>query len=896
MHVVFPGPKKRKSKSYLEDANFPVSKRTQSRLRNLYGASTSTYDPNADELNIVYSKESVSNIGTSSTLDGLELCSDTSDLNVCLISSHPTPVEEQILKTLSDNSPSHEACYDLDENILNISTTSSDSDETNSTSDSSGSDDSTGTSSSEDDDDSTEHSSCDDVETSASLSAAELKSLCISSFIVRHNLTGSAVNDLTQLMSVIMPDFQKCDAKLLSNAQYTVVHYCSACENTFPEDADEFKCSTPECDGLRYKGPQSSQLKSRRQPKCFFILDDMKRQLKAVLEKKDVWKKIQMLKVTLGQKTHNVLSDITDGICYQELCQTGNFLAHVNNISGIFNTDGIPLFSSTGVKLWPIFLAVNEIPISQRFSRDNMILAGIWQGKNAPPFMHYMAAFGEKIQTLYDTGFTIAPEGFEITIRFGVFLGTMDLQAKAYVLEMTMHNGEYGCLTCEEPGIVTKQGKGYARCYPYRLPNDRKKLRQSDQIIEIGRQATTKKKIMGISGVSGLVSMPSFDLVLGIVPEYMHGVLMGVTKNLMYKWFSSTHSKNTYFVGKSIKKISKRLQGLQPPDYVERLPRDLEKHYPHFKATELQAWLLFYCIPCMSGFLPKPYLDHISLLSEGIYLLLGDAICEDDLQRAGELLDLFYSQFADLYGAASSGLNVHNVGSHIVYYVRKWGPLFGWSTFGFEDWNASLLKTIHGTGDVTKQILAVRNAQCQTSSISLDSLPECNEKVFLKKIRNKTKLWCGTKPMQNCKVAGAILTFDCPEHRDLVLQAVGTTSAESIGKVLRVQLGHQKLYCKSYPRMKRRVCYMVLLQDGKIGSIEYFVVVKETRVVYAVIKQFKTVVEDSLAVDHILKVVQTSEMLVQSVSDIVEKLFFMNVDGIKYISRMPNIYGHGVLK
>lgn len=37
------------------------------------------------------------------------------------------------------------------------------------------------------------------------------------------------------------------------------------------------------------------------------------------------------------------------------------------------------------------------------------------------------------------------------------------------ILEMSHHNGEYACITCEEPGNVVPQGKGYARVFPFRI-------------------------------------------------------------------------------------------------------------------------------------------------------------------------------------------------------------------------------------------------------------------------------------------------------------------------------------------------------------------------------------------------------------------------------------------
>ena len=137
-------------------------------------------------------------------------------------------------------------------------------------------------------------------------------------------------------------------------------------------------------------------------------------------------------------------------------------------------------------------------------------------------------------------------------------------------------------------------------------------------------KGTKAKPVLGFKGPSSLSLLESFNITTGMVPDYMHCILLGFTKVLLCKWFSSTQSKFEYFVGHSLKSISSRLQSIKPPDFMERLPRDIEKHYGNLKATELQAWLLFYSLPCLSGILPHKYLEHFSLLSEAIYLLLDD--------------------------------------------------------------------------------------------------------------------------------------------------------------------------------------------------------------------------------------------------------------------------------
>ena len=61
----------------------------------------------------------------------------------------------------------------------------------------------------------------------------------------------------------------------------------------------------------------------------------------------------------------NIYCDIYDGNVYQELVRDG-FLANKDNISFLFNTDGIPVFKSSGFSFWPLFLLINELPYKMR--------------------------------------------------------------------------------------------------------------------------------------------------------------------------------------------------------------------------------------------------------------------------------------------------------------------------------------------------------------------------------------------------------------------------------------------------------------------------------------------------------------------------------------------------
>ena len=421
-----------------------------------------------------------------------------------------------------------------------------------------------------------------------------------------------------------------------------------------------------------------------------------------------------------------------------------------------------------------------------------MILAGIWQGKGKPPFYQYMSAFSEQMNKLYHKG-TEVDLPHPITVKLGVICGALDLPAKAEALCMTYYNGQEGCILCEEPGKTVKQGKGHARCYPYRDTEERYPSRTEESITNNMRDATKTNRVKGFCGRSGLENLASLDLSKGILPDYMHGILLGAVKTLMYKWFSPTNSKKVYFVGNKLKQISKRLMAIKPPDFIERLPRDMERHYNDLKAAEYQSWLLFYCLPCMSGILPEKYLNHIALLSEGTHILLGDCITNSDLDRARLLLQKFYHDFSDLYGEGSCGLNIHNIGVHLCECVHLFGPLWAWSCFGFEDSNSMILHAVNGTGNVPKQILRYRSA---LSMLRTSPWP-VNE-------NSRHKQWKQKLIVAECVIPEAPKNITNDENTAFIVQKTGAPDVNYLQQVHRVQRNGKKLYCELYSRMKKK--------------------------------------------------------------------------------------------
>ncbi len=85
------------------------------------------------------------------------------------------------------------------------------------------------------------------------------------------------------------------------------------------------------------------------------------------------------------------LVDIIHGQIYKQLLESedGVLFKHKKAISLIMNSDGISSFKKSKLTIWPVWININELPLSKRFSIDNTILAGLSIGEEKPNTDHF---------------------------------------------------------------------------------------------------------------------------------------------------------------------------------------------------------------------------------------------------------------------------------------------------------------------------------------------------------------------------------------------------------------------------------------------------------------------------------------------------------------------------
>jgi hypothetical protein len=395
-------------------------------------------------------------------------------------------------------------------------------------------------------------------------------------------------------------------------------------------------------------------------------------------------------------QTDGSIHDITDGSQYKSMGAS-----FPNFISLTCNTDGVPVFSSSKVSLWPVYYVVNEMPLANR--RKCIILHALWSGIGKPRIECLFQPVVSELKHLFDVGFKWMRGNVECITKVCLGLVCCDSVARPLLQRFKQFNGRFGCSFCLAPGVSMAKGRGNVRVYPIDiLINDR----CHEQTLEHAVLADqTKSDVFGVKGTSVLSLVPKFDIINGFNPEYMHVVLLGVVRQFANLWLDCSSNGKPYYLGKNCKCLDDLIVRSKPPSEIKRLPRSISNTRRFWKASEWRSFLLFYSPVYLMNLMPRPFYNHWLLLSFSVYTLLQSKITRENILYAEIALHKFVSQVGSLYGKQFVSYNVHLL-THLAQSVKLWGPLWATSAFLFEDANGKLLRSFHGTKGITKQIFS----------------------------------------------------------------------------------------------------------------------------------------------------------------------------------------------
>lgn len=594
----------------------------------------------------------------------------------------------------------------------------------------------------------------------------------------------------------------------------------------------------------------------------YFIFIPFKQQLQSMINEHLE----NILSVNQKCSNSNVMMDIQSGNIYKNIATK---FSNSIILSLVLNTDGANVFKSSTKSLWPIQLYQNYLPASMRYIAENIMVVGLYFGSMKPNVAKFFEPFAKECRSIVENkGINVRNKNQQFNFIPFVTHCCCDLPAKALVQEMIQFNGFNACGFCYHPGTsVQKKSKKKSSTVRYiRQGEEDSKLRTHGDVLKVMLQLSKNdhnKPINGIKSISCMIAFKYFDLVNSFTVDYMHNVLLGVTKQLMKLWFDSSVKLDFHIKDKDFLILNERILSIKPTSDITRKPRSLAERH-HFKANEYRSLLLYYLRFCLSGVLPMQYVHHFQLLSAGIYILLRSEIDEKKISAAEKMLIQFADEFETLYGIDSVTMNIHLL-RHMPNAVRNLGPLWAQSAFGFEANNGVLVKSANGNIRVAEEI--------------------ANKYIMKRTLHLHNKNNKNTPELDCCIFTGNANSVELTDAEWSTFIEHGLILEPNVKIDIWQRIKWRgRVYTSSNYLETKSIDYMVLFSNNLIGKIQFYFMHNNTR--YALFENFNIISE----IDHLMVVKSESSFSIQMAENIREKFLLMQINNKNIVTRVPNYY------
>ncbi|XP_037560291.1 uncharacterized protein LOC119437304 [Dermacentor silvarum] len=658
---------------------------------------------------------------------------------------------------------------------------------------------------------------------SSDFSAGDIVTL-VMDFAVNFGLAWTQVEHLMKLVSFLLKRNDLPDTKFLFkkfagvSTESMVFHfYCPECMCLLGEcDGDlkkrkEVEATCEQCKQL-YTGDTLTAQGS------FFVSLPMGQQLASILSSAEISRSLKNSLDALSHRSEATsMTDITDGSLYRQ--QRKDFGLGAMDLTMTINSDGSPIFNSSKFSIWPVQTLINELPPGLR--SKNVTVAMLWYGQCHPDMTLVLEAFSKQMDSLAESGIKWTCDGETFHSKVYCFTGTADAPARALMQNTVQYNGYFGCGWCLHPG---KCIEGTVK-YPVSataLP-DRTKEGMIKDMAEAHRSGV---HVRGVKGPSPLINLAGFDIVWGFTPNYMHCVLLGVTRQFMELWLSGVGAP--YYIGSPhyIRRIDERLCAIKPPQCITRLPTSVQLR-KFWKASEWQQWLLYFSLVCLDGMLPGKYMKHFSLLVKAMHLLLADTVSAEDINQSTECLVQFVVKVQFLYSKKEMTSNVHLL-LHLAKSASMQGPLWAHSCFVFEA----------GIGKIKKLITSAKGVPHQVMSrVLMANKVGAHKAAASRQVQNF--LCCDLRREETLALLGKPKPASVSLCR-LIEAQVPQQITGPVEEHDRVRISGRVFHSEQYQRPDRTDCTAVRLPDNMHAKIKHIVSVScsDRKRIYFVSKSY----------------------------------------------------------
>ena len=269
------------------------------------------------------------------------------------------------------------------------------------------------------------------------------------------------------------------------------------------------------------------------------IIESLKEMLvrPAFLEKCEAWRS---RKVEDG-----LLADIYDGNIWKDFLNLNGvpFLSVPYNFALTLNIDWFQPFTHTNHSTGAMYLAIQNLPRNERYTRENIILVGIIPGPHEPSktMNDYLKPLVRELQELWEGVIMECYSKANVIVRAALLCTACDIPACRKVSGFVGHNALHGCSRCFKAFPTSNFGEkpdftGFDRSLweprsivshrQHALAHKNCKTAQQQKLIE--REYGCRYSI--------LLELPYYDVVRMSVVDPMHNLLLGTAKHMLNIW------------------------------------------------------------------------------------------------------------------------------------------------------------------------------------------------------------------------------------------------------------------------------------------------------------------------------------------------------------------------
>lgn len=256
----------------------------------------------------------------------------------------------------------------------------------------------------------------------------------------------------------------------------------------------------------------------------------------------------------------------------------------------------------------------------------------------------------------------------------------------------------------------------------------------------------------------------------------MHNLFLGTAKSIMKNiWL-----KRDIISNNQLDIIQSRIDSLQVPTGLGRIPRKISSNFSGFTAEQLKNWAL-------RGIISQDDYHCWQAFVLACFLVCRRTISIQDIVKADLLFVKFCMHLQRIYGDGAITPNMH-LHCHMIECLKDYGSMYGFWCFSYERYNGILGKFPTNKKNVASQLMRrfLYESQCQSCSLPQD-LPEELKHAF-------PALFSSASEIHNLKHNIAPALLNCHDFSQIELPTLFKLSALSSDDFVNIKLVYKYLY------------------------------------------------------------------------------------------------------